>query len=79
MQSFLIINFFEVVYTEMTSKVGILTRRHPEFESGLPMPKQLNLNKLSDAGRLKVRGCRRSQKPIFEVVLVYRKSTETNF
>jgi hypothetical protein len=37
----------------MTSKIGILTRKRPEFELGLPMPKQLNLNKLSDGGKLK--------------------------
>jgi hypothetical protein len=44
-------------YTEMTSKIGVLTRKRPEFELGLPMPKQLNLNKLSDGGKLKISSC----------------------
>jgi hypothetical protein len=44
-------------YTEMSSKIGILTRKRPEFELGLPMPKQLNLNKLGDGGKLKISGC----------------------
>jgi hypothetical protein len=58
-------------YTERDSKIGILTRRRPEFKPGLPAPKQLNLNKLGDAGGLKFRGCRRRQKPIFESRSVY--------
>jgi 4-hydroxy-3-methylbut-2-enyl diphosphate reductase len=40
------------VYTEVTSKMGNSARRRLESEPGLPVPKQLNLSKLSDAGRL---------------------------
>jgi hypothetical protein len=59
------------VCTQTTSKFGNLTRRRPEFEPGLPAPKQLNLNKLSDAGGFKCGGSRRGQKPNFEAVCVY--------
>jgi hypothetical protein len=60
------------MYTQTTSKFGKLARRRPEFEPGLPAPKQLNLNKLSDAGGFKCSGSRRGQKPNFEVVCLYR-------
>jgi hypothetical protein len=60
----------------MNSKIGNLTRRRPDFEPGLPATKQLNLNRLGDAGGFKISGCRRSQKPIFEFISVYIKTCD---
>jgi len=40
----------------MNSKIGNLAIRRPEFEPGLPLPKQHKFDNLCDAGRLKVRG-----------------------
>jgi hypothetical protein len=40
------------------------------LSQALLAPKQHNLNKLRDAGGLKNSGCRRYQKPIFQVLWV---------
>jgi len=46
----------KMMYTEMNSKIADLARRCPEFEPGLPLPKQHKFSDLCDADRLKVRG-----------------------
>jgi hypothetical protein len=55
----------------MSSKIGNLAKSAPQIWSSGAAPKQLNLNKLSDAGGSKAEDVRRSQKPIFELISVY--------
>jgi hypothetical protein len=58
----------------MTSKLGNLTRRRPEFGQAKPTPKQLNLKSLAmEVGPNSV-AVRRRQKPSFEVVWVYTQA-----
>ena len=51
-----------IMYTEMNSKVGIWQGGALNLSQVPPAPKQLNLNKLSDAGGLKGSGCPTLQK-----------------
>jgi chromosomal replication initiator protein len=58
-------------YTQMDSKVGNLAKPAPQIWDSEAATKQLNLNKLSDAGGLKDVDARSSQKPTFESICVY--------
>jgi hypothetical protein len=51
-------------------KIEVLAKRRPEFETGLPAPKQRNLKKLCDAGGFKGSGCPMQPKGNFYKVLV---------
>ena len=52
-----------LIYTEMKSKVGNMTRSRPPFEPGLLAPKQLNLKSLAMQAGSNAVARRRSQKP----------------
>ncbi|MBU6382763.1 MAG: hypothetical protein KGR16_00385 [Verrucomicrobia bacterium] len=58
----------------MNSKVGNLAKPAPHVWGSEAAPKQLNLNKLSDAGGSKHVDVRRSQNPTFEFICVYKFS-----
>jgi hypothetical protein len=55
----------------MNSKIGNLAKPAPQIWDNEVAPKQLNLNKLGDAGGPKDEDVRRRQKPIFEFICVY--------
>jgi death-on-curing family protein len=57
-------------YTQVNSKVGNLAKPAPQIWDNEVALKQLNLNKLSDAGGPKDEDVRRSRKPTFEFICV---------
>ncbi len=59
------------IYTQVNSKFGNLAKPAPQLWNNEMVPKQLNLNKLNDAGSPKDGDVRRSQKPKFEFICVY--------
>src|SRR6188474_908269 len=56
----------------MTSKVGNMPRRRPKFTPAEAAPKQLNLKSLAMQAGANLVAARRRQKPIFEVICVYK-------
>ena len=58
------------IYTQVSSKIGNLARRRPEFEQAMPAPKQLNLKSLAMQASANSVAVRRCQKPIFAFTCV---------
>ncbi len=71
-------NYKILAIPKQLEKLGIWQEGALHLRQAKPARKQHNLNKLCDGRGLKGNGCRRSQKPIFQVVWVYKLHFHAN-